>query len=99
MASLKTFRIVALLEATSFLILLVGSVLKATGGSEAIVQIMGPLHGVLFMAYVAMAFTGREDYRLNNTQTAWVIAGAVLPFGGYVVDRWFARREAADAQV
>ncbi|MBI5310352.1 MAG: DUF3817 domain-containing protein [Actinobacteria bacterium] len=98
MASLKTFRIIALAEATSFLILLAGSAIKASGGTEAIVQILGPLHGVLFMAYAAIAITGRDDYGLTGKQLAWVLVGAVLPFGGYVVDRWFAKRETAGAQ-
>lgn len=98
MASLKTFRIIALAEATTFLILLAGSAIKASGGTEAIVQILGPLHGVLFLAYVAVAVTGRDDYRLGNAQLTWVLVGAVLPFGGYVVDRWLAKREAAEAR-
>lgn len=99
MASLKTFRMIALAEATTFLILLVGSMVKASGGSEALVQIFGPLHGVLFMAYVVVAVAGKDDYKLTNQQLIWVIVGAMLPFGGYVVDRWFARRESAGAQV
>lgn len=98
MASLKTFRNIALAEATTFLILLVGSMVKASGGSEALVQIFGPLHGVLFMAYVVVAVTGRDDYELTNKQLTWVIVGAMLPFGGYVVDRWLAKRDALDAQ-
>lgn len=98
MASLKTFRNIALAEATTFLILLVGSMVKASGGSEALVQIFGPLHGVLFMSYVAVAINGRDDYNLTNKQLAWVIVAAMLPFGGYVVDRWLAQRDKFDAK-
>ena len=40
--SLKTFRIVALTEATSFLLLLVASVLKRTADADVLVTILGP---------------------------------------------------------
>src|SRR5918998_882212 len=50
--SIKTFRYVALAEATSFLILLVVAyVVHSEGG----VNVMGPLHGTLFLAYVVIA--------------------------------------------
>ena len=59
--SLKTFRIVALMEATSFLALLVASVLKRTADAEIGVTILGPLHGLLFIAYVLIALALRPD--------------------------------------
>ena len=53
MFSIKTFRYVALAEATSFLILLVVAVTSLH--SEGGVNVMGPLHGTLFLAYVVIA--------------------------------------------
>ncbi|MBE2320466.1 DUF3817 domain-containing protein [Solirubrobacter sp. CPCC 204708] len=88
MITLKSFRIVALAEATSFLILLVASVLKRTSDFEAGVTVMGPVHGALFVAYVAMAIYLRPDQGWDTKTTALILLGAVLPFGGYVVDRW-----------
>lgn len=87
MITLKSFRIVALSEATSFLLLLVASVLKRTTDTD-LVPILGPIHGALFVAYVAMAIFLRPDQGWD-TKTFWLILlGAVVPFGGYVVDRW-----------
>lgn len=93
--NLRTFRWVALAEATSFLALLVAAVVKRTDGGETGVQILGPIHGVLFIAYVAIAFGVRESAGWNGRTTFWVLVGAVLPFGGYVVDWWIVRRERA----
>ena len=93
MYSLKTFRIVALMEATSFLMLLVASVLKRTADADVLVTILGPIHGVLFIAYVLIALGVRPDQGWDMRTTLLVLLGAVLPFGGYVVDRWLARRE------
>jgi integral membrane protein len=86
--TIKTFRLVALAEATSFLILLTCSFAARDG-----VPIMGPIHGMLFLAYVLVALMIREDARWTGRQTILVLIGAVLPFGGFVVDRWLAKRE------
>jgi integral membrane protein len=86
--SLKTFRIVALTEATSFLLLLVASVLKRTADADILVSILGPIHGALFVAYVFLALYLRPDEGWSTRTTALILLGAVLPFGGYVVDRW-----------
>lgn len=91
--TLRNFRYVALTEATTFLALLVASVVKNTGGSEVGVQILGPIHGLLFIAYVVIALQLREPEGWTAKQTVWILIGAVLPFGGYVVDWWLLRRE------
>jgi integral membrane protein len=91
--SLKTFRVVALTEATTFLLLLVASVLKRTADAPAGVTILGPIHGVLFVAYVLIALNLKADQGWSTKETGYILLGAVLPFGGYVVDRWLARRE------
>jgi len=91
--TLRNFRYVALVEATTFLLLLVASAVKNTGGSEIGVKVLGPIHGLLFIAYVVMALNLRDDAGWTAKQTVWILIGAVLPFGGYVVDWWLARRE------
>jgi integral membrane protein len=89
--NLRTFRYVALSEATSFLALLVATVVKHSDGGETGVQILGPIHGALFLAYVIIALTLRSQEGWSAKVTAWILVGAVLPFGGYVVDWWLLR--------
>jgi integral membrane protein len=79
-------RWVALAEATSFIALLIASFVKRTGGDELGVQILGPIHGLLFIAYVAIALGIREEMGWSGRTTFLVLVGAVVPFGGYVVD-------------
>jgi integral membrane protein len=79
-------RYIALLEATSFLVLLVASFVKRTGGSETGVEILGPIHGALFVVYVVVALNVRHDLGWSGKTTFWVLVGAVVPFGGYIVD-------------
>jgi integral membrane protein len=91
--TLRTFRWVALIEATSFLALLIAAVIKRTADNEIGVQILGPLHGLLFLAYIGIAWIIRHDAGWTGWQTFWIMVGAVVPFGGYVVDWWLVRRE------
>lgn len=89
--NLRTFRYVALAEATSFLALLVAAVIKRNDGGETGVQILGPIHGALFLAYLFLVFMIRGQEGWSFKVTCWILLGAVLPFGGYVVDWWLLR--------
>ncbi|HET6831937.1 MAG TPA: DUF3817 domain-containing protein [Solirubrobacterales bacterium] len=86
--TLRNFKLIALIEATSFLLLLVASYVKRASDQPLGVEILGPIHGLLFIAYVVMAVSLREHAGWTGKQTLWILVGAVLPFGGYVVDRW-----------
>ena len=88
----RIFRATALAEATSFLALLVASYVKHAHDEPVGVQILGPLHGLLFLAYVLLAFNLAPRAGWSGRTTLLVLLGAVLPFGGFVVDRWRARR-------
>lgn len=86
MNALRLLRYVAFAEATSFLALLVASYLKHDGQGETGVSILGPIHGALFLAYVVLTFLAREMAGWSAGTTILVLIGAVVPFGGYIVD-------------
>jgi integral membrane protein len=86
-------RYIALAEATSFILLLVASYVKRTGGDPLGVHILGPIHGLLFIGYVVVALGLRAELGWPKATTFWILVGAVVPFGGYVVDRWLLRQE------
>lgn len=89
--TIRSFRYLAVAEAISFLILLVGSGLKRAEVTELGVQIMGPIHGLLFIGYVAFAISLRKPAGWSLLATFWILVGAMVPFGGFVVDWWLAR--------
>lgn len=89
---MKAMRYIALAEATSFIALLIASFLKRQGEGELGVQILGPIHGALFIAYVVIALNLRPKQGWSNRATFWILVGAVVPFGGYVVDWWLLRQ-------
>lgn len=56
---MKALRVVALLESVSFAVLLVCSVLKRTTDTD-LVPVMGPVHGMLFLALVVLVLEARD---------------------------------------
>lgn len=59
---MRAFRVVALLETISFVVLLVGSVLKRTTDVD-FVPVMGPVHGALFVALVVLVLDNLHRLR------------------------------------
>lgn len=93
MPLLPTLRIVAVVEAASFLLLLVATAFKYGADQPIGVQILGPIHGILFVAYVILALMVWNERGWSLTTAFLVLIGSVLPFGGFVVDRAILRDE------
>ena len=89
-------RVVAIVEATSFLALLVASYVKHQDGGELGVQVLGPIHGLLFLAFVGLVFLVRPQARWSVPTTVVVLIGAVVPLGGYFVEEWLRRAPARE---
>jgi len=87
MLNLPAFRRLAVIEATSFLLLLIATVVKHSADEAVGVQILGPIHGALFLGYVYVAMQIRDAQSWDTRTTALILLGAVVPFGGFVVDR------------
>jgi integral membrane protein len=87
----RWFRITALAEATTFLLLLGAAYVKRAHDEPVGVETLGPLHGLLFITYVLLALNLAPRAGWSVRTTFWILAGAVVPFGGYVVDRWLVR--------
>ncbi|HET7721744.1 MAG TPA: DUF3817 domain-containing protein [Acidimicrobiales bacterium] len=80
------FRIVALLEAVSFLALLGATIFhRVLDGSDAGVNVLGPIHGMLFLAYVLLALLIRDEQGWSVGQTILVLVLSALPFGAVYV--------------
>jgi integral membrane protein len=92
MTPMTALRRVAPLEATTFLALLVASYIKHQGDGATGVSVLGPIHGILFLAFVGLALVLRREAPWSNGTTALVILGAIVPFGGYAVDWWLLRQ-------
>ncbi|MDD9936989.1 MAG: DUF3817 domain-containing protein [Myxococcales bacterium] len=86
--TLGILRWVGFLEGASFLVLLgIAMPLKYAMGMPIGVKVVGPIHGVLFMVYVAMAAHAVSDGWLSKGQGLKMAIASLLPFGPFVVDR------------
>jgi len=83
--TVRGFRVVAIVEALSWLALIVATVVKYSADAPAGVKILGPIHGVLFLVYVALALDVRRRLRWDSRTTIIVLLDSIFPFGGLVV--------------
>ena len=86
-ASLDRFKLVALLEGVSLLILVfIGVPLKHLLEAPLIVKIVGPIHGVLFLLYVLLAIRIGIKYRWKLLTWILVLGASLIPFGTFYVN-------------
>ena len=82
-----TFRIISYLEGISYLLLLfIGVPLKYFGGNEILVKTLGMPHGILFIAYILMAFFIKPEFKWNNRDFMLILLASVIPFGTFIAD-------------
>ena len=80
------FRTVALLEALSYLALLVATFVKRVIEGPDLVPVLGPIHGILFLAYLLLTLLVREEQGWTVGQTLIVLIASAIPFGAFVVN-------------
>lgn len=94
MKSTKTFnwfRKIAFAEGVSFLVLLlIAMPLKYFAGMPMAVTVAGGLHGLLFVAFIVMAWEVKGEYKKD---WGWVVKSfiaSIVPFGTFWMDhkRW-----------
>jgi integral membrane protein len=86
------FRVVAIAEALSWVGLLAGMFVKhVLGTSEAGVQVFGPIHGAVFVAYVVVAGVAARVLGWSRGTTLLALAAAVPPLVTVVFERWASR--------
>lgn len=85
---LNTFRIVALLEGVSYLLLVAAAIYKRMpSGDDVYVKLLGMPHGLLFVAYIALAFLLKPEQQWNNKDFGIILLASILPFGTFYVDK------------
>ena len=80
----RWFRLVAVAEAMSWLLLIVATIVKYAVDSPWGVHVMGPIHGGLFLAYVLLALEVRRRLNWNGRTLLLVLAESILPGGGFL---------------
>lgn len=94
MTAVRWFRLVACIEATSYLILVAAAIAKRLFDAPVLVTTMGPVHGVIFLVYLALALVVRRPLGWTPITTITAIVLAAIPFGGFYVEQRLARAPA-----
>ena len=86
MRSLHQLRVVALLEGTSFILLLFVAVpLKYVADMPLGVRVIGGLHGLLFLLFIAALYRASMEHGWPWRRSLLAFIASVLPFGAFVL--------------
>lgn len=88
MNELRQFRWVAFLEGLSFVLLLfVAMPLKYWAGLPMAVRIVGSLHGLLFVVFIAALFRAALERGWPPKRWGLAFLSSLIPFGTFAFDR------------
>lgn len=80
-------RVVGFAEGLSYLILLFIAVpLKRIGGHPEAVQLIGPIHGLLFILYVMTVIQAKTEYSWPTGKTLLALLASIIPGGTFYAD-------------
>jgi integral membrane protein len=82
------FRLLAFLEGMSLIALVfIGMPMKYMFSNPVLVKSIGPLHGLLFLFYVAYTFAIAAENEWKFTKTTWIVLlASFVPFGTFYID-------------
>lgn len=97
-AQIRRLRIASFVEASTLLLLLFIAVpLKHAFGYAIATRIMGPVHGVAFVAYAWSLIGTVSGGGWSRGELARLIGAAFVPFGGFANAGLLRRKEASAA--
>lgn len=84
---LNGFRLVALLEGISYLLLLfIASPYKYFTQDDTFVKLLGMPHGILFLTYIILAIVVGQKLKWNTKTLFIVLLASIIPFGTFYVE-------------
>ncbi len=94
----RGLRIAAVVEATTFLVLIGGAITFRVFNGPRLGPTIGPIHGAAFIAYAVAALRVRSKQHWSPVRTLIIIGAAVIPIGGYLVAHRLGGNPPAESQ-
>ena len=89
---INLFRITALLEGISYILLLFIAVpIKYLLDDPTYVKLLGMPHGILFIGYIILAVVGKNKFNWSYLEFFIISAASLIPFGTFYVDKKYLR--------
>lgn len=93
-SALGRFRVVAILEGISFLLLLgIAMPLKYAANIPEAVEYAGWMHGLLFISYMFTLLQVKIEHEWTFGKAALAVLASILPFGPFILDKRILQRE------
>lgn len=87
---IKLFRLTAILEGISYILLFANMLILKPNYIEVYKQLLYPIgmsHGVLFIGYIGLAFLVKAERQWNFKTFSQVLIASLLPFGTFYVEK------------
>lgn len=87
---IKLFRLTAILEGISYILLFANMLIIKPNYIEVYKQLLYPFgmsHGVLFIGYIGLAFLVKAERQWNFKTFSLVLIASLLPFGTFYVEK------------
>jgi integral membrane protein len=98
-SALARYRVAAFIVGYALIVLCIAIVLRYVFGVEQAVAIWGPIHGVLYIGYVLLAFDLAYKDRWSLVGTLGVLVAGVIPGVSFVAERIVHRKVQARQKV
>ena len=82
---LKALYYASIAETISWAGLIIGMIMKYGFDNGSGTSVFGPIHGTLFLLYVALTFVCSAEFKWSLKRTAIVLLAAIPPFVGFLV--------------
>ena len=82
----SVFRVIAMLEGVSYILLLIATPIKYVLDNEQYVQALGMPHGILFILYIVLTLFIRKQMKWDSQILFIVMLASIIPFGVLYVD-------------
>ncbi|NNE31198.1 MAG: DUF3817 domain-containing protein [Winogradskyella sp.] len=93
MKLLPVFRIIALLEGVSYiLLLLIATPVKYFYNDPQYVKLLGMPHGILFIVYIVLAVILAPDMKWPTRSLVIILLASIIPFGTFYVDKKYLKK-------
>lgn len=98
--ALQRYRIMAYVVGVGLLVLVcIGVPLQYVAGKPGVVNVVGPIHGLLYIVYLISAADLARRFRMGLGQVVAVVAAGFVPFLAFVVERLTTRRIEKSAEI
>ena len=91
-AAVLRYRVMAYITGVVLIVLCFVGIPLQIAGHPAVANIVGVVHGILYIIYLAVAYLLARRLRLPTWPTVLVLLAGTIPVLTFVVERWLTRR-------